>query len=49
MWQFEDFVQYVSAQPRTEAGLLDRLLMHVRQLSGSDILADDFSMLEVTL
>jgi len=49
MWQLDEFVEYMAAQPRAEAGLPDRLLSHVRQLQGSETLADDFSLLEVTL
>jgi sigma-B regulation protein RsbU (phosphoserine phosphatase) len=47
MWQFDDFVQYVAAQPRSEAGFPDRLLAYVRDLHGGETLADDFSLLEV--
>jgi phosphoserine phosphatase RsbU/P len=45
MWKFEEFVDYVGRLPAD--GGLDQLLGHVRQLHASDVLADDFSLLEV--
>jgi len=45
MWKFEEFVDYVGRLPT--AGCLDALLAHVRELHASDVLADDFSLLEV--
>lgn len=48
MWQFDEFAQYMESQPRAGAGLPDRLLEHVRKMHGSETLADDFSMVEVT-
>jgi sigma-B regulation protein RsbU (phosphoserine phosphatase) len=48
MWQLDDFVQFMTSQPRAEAGLPDRLLAHVRKLHGVEILEDDFSLVEVT-
>ena len=36
----------MAAVPR-EVNSMDHLLAHVRQLHGSDALADDFSMLEL--
>jgi hypothetical protein len=38
-------VDHVSGLPRDEP-VGDRLLAHVRQLHGADVLADDFSILE---
>lgn len=46
MWKFQEFVDFVSGLPR-EDPVGDRLLAHVRQLGGSDVLADDFSVVEV--
>jgi sigma-B regulation protein RsbU (phosphoserine phosphatase) len=46
MWKFQEFVQFVSGLPRADP-VGDRLLAHVRQLGGSETLADDFSVLEV--
>jgi sigma-B regulation protein RsbU (phosphoserine phosphatase) len=46
MWKFQEFVQFVSGLPHDEP-VGDRLLKHVRQLGGSEVLADDFSVLEV--
>ncbi|HEV3167326.1 MAG TPA: SpoIIE family protein phosphatase [Isosphaeraceae bacterium] len=48
MWKLPEYVDYVSGLPREEP-VADTLLKHVRQLGGSDILADDFSVLEVWL
>jgi phosphoserine phosphatase RsbU/P len=47
MWKHQQFVQYVNALPRGDASLSEQLLAHVRQLHGSESLADDFSVLEV--
>jgi sigma-B regulation protein RsbU (phosphoserine phosphatase) len=46
MWKLQEFVDFVSVQPR-ESPVADRLLGHVRELHGSDMLADDFSVVEV--
>jgi sigma-B regulation protein RsbU (phosphoserine phosphatase) len=46
MWRLQEFVDFISGLPR-EGAVADRLLAHVRQLGGSDLLADDFSVLEV--
>ncbi len=45
MWSFQEFVDHVSGLSR-EQPVADQLLEHVRQLHGSDVLADDFSVLE---
>ncbi len=47
MWKHQEFVQFVDSFPRDEASLGESLLGHVRQLHGSKLLADDFSVLEV--
>jgi phosphoserine phosphatase RsbU/P len=46
MWKVQEFVDFVSELPR-EIPVADRLLAHVRQLGGSDLLADDFSVVEI--
>jgi phosphoserine phosphatase RsbU/P len=46
MWKFKEFVEYLGGLPSTEP-IAERLLAHVRNLHGSDSLADDFSFLEV--
>jgi sigma-B regulation protein RsbU (phosphoserine phosphatase) len=46
-WRHADFLSYLAGLPRTEASLMDRVLAHVRQLHGSDMLADDFSMMQI--
>ncbi len=48
MWTFREFVQYVETF-QLEEPIADQLLAHVRQLHASDVLADDFSFLEVWL
>jgi phosphoserine phosphatase RsbU/P len=45
-WDFDEFLRFMAAQP-PGLGVMDHLLAHVRQLHGSDTLADDFSMLEL--
>jgi sigma-B regulation protein RsbU (phosphoserine phosphatase) len=47
MWKHQEFVSFISALPRDGAPLGDRLLVHVRKMHGSELLADDFSVLEV--
>lgn len=48
MWKLSEFVQYISGLPR-EAPVAEILLGHVRELGQSDVLADDFSVLELWL
>jgi sigma-B regulation protein RsbU (phosphoserine phosphatase) len=46
-WRYPEFISYLTGLPRTGGSVMDRVLAHVRQLHGSDLLADDFSMVEV--
>lgn len=46
MWEFAEFVKYMEALPEG-VNPIDTLLNHVRQMHGSETLADDFSMVEV--
>ena len=46
-WKHQEFVAFLSTLPRDGFSLGERLLEHVRQKHGSDLLADDFSVLEV--
>src|SRR5262249_14988420 len=48
MWKFREFADYLAGLHRQEP-IADRLLAAVRELHGSDVLADDFSFLEVWL
>jgi phosphoserine phosphatase RsbU/P len=48
MWTFDEFSEYLAAQPMDDA-VMDRLLGHARQLRGEEILADDFSMVQVSV
>jgi sigma-B regulation protein RsbU (phosphoserine phosphatase) len=45
MWKFQEFVDFLTALPRQEP-VADRLLTHVRQIGCSEVLVDDFSVLE---
>jgi sigma-B regulation protein RsbU (phosphoserine phosphatase) len=47
MWQYAEFVDFLAGQPREGGLLFDPLLAHVRGLRGSEVLADDFSVVEV--
>jgi sigma-B regulation protein RsbU (phosphoserine phosphatase) len=47
MWKHDEFVRYISGLPRDGVALGPQLLSHVRGLRGADLLADDFSFLEV--
>ena len=47
-WAFDEFFRFMAAVP-PEVNSMDHFLAYVRQLHGADILADDFSMLELVL
>jgi hypothetical protein len=47
MWTIDEFIDYFASLPPAEESPIDRLLAHARQLHGSDVLADDFSMVEI--
>jgi sigma-B regulation protein RsbU (phosphoserine phosphatase) len=49
MWTHQEFIDYVSALVPDDQPLLQRLLDHARQLRGQDMLADDYSFLDVRL
>ena len=49
MWQFPEFVEYVSTELAGLESVIEPLLAKVRQLRGGDLLADDFSLLEARL
>jgi len=50
VWTFDAFVEFMAAQPPAEPPpVMDRLLAHARRLNGSDVLPDDFSMVEFHL
>jgi sigma-B regulation protein RsbU (phosphoserine phosphatase) len=46
MWPFEDFLAFLGGLVGRE-GMMEKQLLHSRSLTGSDTLADDFSMMEV--
>jgi phosphoserine phosphatase RsbU/P len=45
-WTYDEFLQFMAAVPH-DTYAMDSLLAKTRQLHGSDVLADDFSMLEL--
>jgi phosphoserine phosphatase RsbU/P len=47
-WKFNQFVDFISSLSREES-LGDRLLSEVKTLGGSEILADDYSIMEIWL
>jgi sigma-B regulation protein RsbU (phosphoserine phosphatase) len=49
MWAHQDFVRFISGLPRDGGPLTEPLLAHVRERCGSQVLADDFSMLDIQL
>lgn len=46
-WTFEEFIEYLGKLSQSDEPVMDRLLEHVRELSGSQSLPDDFTMIEV--
>jgi sigma-B regulation protein RsbU (phosphoserine phosphatase) len=46
MWTMKEFIDFVSGLP-CDAPWADQILAHVRRLHGLDILADDFSVVEL--
>ncbi|HND51603.1 MAG TPA: SpoIIE family protein phosphatase [Pirellulaceae bacterium] len=48
-WRFEDFLDFMSQPADGPRTLMDRLLSHVRQIHGGDILDDDFTVIEAKL
>jgi sigma-B regulation protein RsbU (phosphoserine phosphatase) len=46
-WTFEEFLQFMSQPEDPAQPMMDRLIKHVRMLKGSDVLDDDFSILEM--
>lgn len=49
MWKLSDFVTFMGSFLEDEGQIIDRLFRQVRELRGSDTLADDFSMVDVRL
>jgi sigma-B regulation protein RsbU (phosphoserine phosphatase) len=47
MWTFKEFVPFVSSLAGGDGSVIDRLLAHVRGMHDTELLGDDFSMLEV--
>ena len=46
-WTFSEFVEFMSQPVDSSVALADKLLKHVRILNGTDVLDDDFSIVEV--
>jgi hypothetical protein len=49
MWEFPQFVEFVQSLLPGEESVIEPVLRKVRQLRGGDLLADDFSLLELRL
>jgi sigma-B regulation protein RsbU (phosphoserine phosphatase) len=49
MWKHSEFVEYVSGLPTDQGPVADRLLDYVRELGASQVLDDDFSVVEARL
>jgi sigma-B regulation protein RsbU (phosphoserine phosphatase) len=47
MWQYTDFIELIGPHLSSESELIERHLKFVRDLSGTETLGDDFSMVEV--
>jgi len=47
MWTIEEFIDYFATLSPDPESAIDRLLAHARGLHGSDVLGDDFSMVEI--
>lgn len=47
MWQYPEFIERITSQLNTDCDLIEQHLQYVRQLHDSDVLGDDFSMVEV--
>lgn len=48
-WTFREFIQFMSQPDDSESNIMDRLRQHVRMLKGSDVLDDDFSIMDIRL
>jgi phosphoserine phosphatase RsbU/P len=46
MWSFEEFLQFLDEGPASGESSIERLIAHVRSLSGRSDFVDDFSMIE---
>ncbi len=46
-WTHPEFIQFLSQPPDPNESIMDRLFVHVKELNGSEILDDDFSIVEV--
>jgi sigma-B regulation protein RsbU (phosphoserine phosphatase) len=47
MWSFADFITRMTAELSTDGDLIARHLEYVRKLGNREVLADDFSMMDV--
>jgi len=47
MWKHKEFVEFMSSLPRGSDSVMANLLAHARKLHGADVLADDFSILDI--
>jgi sigma-B regulation protein RsbU (phosphoserine phosphatase) len=49
IWQFDEFVDYLVEHLDGDEPVMDRVFRHIREMSGSDVLDDDFSFVEVLI
>ena len=47
MWQYTDFVKRITPELASGSDVIERHLAYCRQLGGTSVLGDDFSMVEV--
>ena len=46
MWEYEEFVEWMAQAPPEGVSKMDNLHAHTRELQGSDLFGDDFSVVE---
>jgi serine phosphatase RsbU (regulator of sigma subunit) len=49
MWTHQEFVGFMSGLSRQADSMIEPLLTHARRRRGTDVFADDFSMLDIQL
>lgn len=48
-WTYKEFLQFISQADDEEDNVMDRLIRHVRNLKGGNVLDDDFSIMDIRL
>ncbi|MES1212947.1 MAG: SpoIIE family protein phosphatase [Singulisphaera sp.] len=49
MWKHSEFVEFISALPATQGSVAEPLLEHIHKIGDSEVLDDDFSIVEALL